>query len=191
VLVFALAVLAGLAAPALAQSRDVEYEPVPGPGGSLTDGNGGDVWGWLKMLGGLGLIAGGAYAVKRFAVRRWRPMGTSPRANETMKVIGRSPLAPRQELVLVKLGRRVVMVASGPDGSRTLSEVTDPAEVAELLAAMGQSPGDAADNGSPEPRQMSAGGATGPDWPGEQTEAGRLSEMTRKLRARLAPTERR
>jgi flagellar biogenesis protein FliO len=52
-----------------------------------------------------------------------------------VKVISRTYIAPRNAMFLVKVGDRVLVIGqSGTEGMRTLSEITDPAEVARLLA---------------------------------------------------------
>lgn len=54
-------------------------------------------------------------------------MGMLPR--HVVSVLGRSPLAPRQHVVLVRFGNKLVLVSQAPGELRTLSEITDPHEV--------------------------------------------------------------
>jgi len=42
-------------------------------------------------------------------------------------------IGPRHQLLLVRMGRRLVLVGSGPEGMSRLAEVTDPGEIDELL----------------------------------------------------------
>ncbi|QDS95853.1 Flagellar biosynthesis protein, FliO [Roseimaritima multifibrata] len=70
----------------------------------------------------------------------WRRGGGSTLgglSKEAFQVIGRSPLAPRQNMVLVRCGRRVLVLAVSGTSTSTLAEITDPDEVAELLALTG------------------------------------------------------
>jgi flagellar protein FliO/FliZ len=50
-------------------------------------------------------------------------------------VISRTPVGARQQLLLVRLGSRLVLVGSWPGGMAGLSEITDPAEVAAMTSS--------------------------------------------------------
>ncbi|HRX86055.1 MAG TPA: flagellar biosynthetic protein FliO, partial [Phycisphaerae bacterium] len=50
-----------------------------------------------------------------------------------LRVVGRVPVGAKQSAALLQVGRRVVLVGIGPDGLRTLTEITDAQEVALLL----------------------------------------------------------
>ncbi len=52
---------------------------------------------------------------------------------EIFEVLGRAPLGPRLSLQLLRCGNRLVLIAITPEGVNTLSEITDPQEVTELL----------------------------------------------------------
>ncbi len=60
----------------------------------------------------------------------------SPGSNGLMQVIARAPVAPRQQLMLVRVGRRLVVVANSAGQMTPLSEITDADEVAELLGQL-------------------------------------------------------
>ena len=77
-------------------------------------------------------LVGGTYWV----VRRWMP---SMRAADTgvLRVVGRTSLGPKHQVVLVQLGRRLVAVGVSGDRLATLCEITDPDEVAMLVARSG------------------------------------------------------
>ena len=51
-----------------------------------------------------------------------------------LKVVGRRALGARQELLLVEVGRRVLVLGSGREGLTRLAEIADPDEVALLKA---------------------------------------------------------
>lgn len=53
---------------------------------------------------------------------------------EVLEVLGRATLGPRLTLHLLRCGNRLILVAMSPEGVNTLSEITDPQEVADLLA---------------------------------------------------------
>ena len=58
------------------------------------------------------------------------PGGLGP---DVVEVLGRRPLGPRQSMVLVRAGRKLLLVASLPQSATTLTEITDPDEVAWLV----------------------------------------------------------
>ena len=75
------------------------------------------------------------YLLLQALVRRGgrRRAGVLP--SEIVEWIGYLPTGPRQQLQLLRLGSKLVLVAVSPAGWEALSEVTDPVEVEEILAA--------------------------------------------------------
>jgi len=61
------------------------------------------------------------------------PAGKAP--SGVLTVLGRYPIARKQSLVLLKVDRRVLLLAHTESGFQTLSEMTDPEEVASILVA--------------------------------------------------------
>ena len=51
---------------------------------------------------------------------------------QVVKVLGRTPLAARQQLVLVRFGSKLVLVSLVQGEARPISEITDPLEVDQL-----------------------------------------------------------
>ncbi len=49
-----------------------------------------------------------------------------------VQVLGRTTIAPRQQLVLVRFGSKLVLVSMLQGEARTISEITDPMEVDQL-----------------------------------------------------------
>lgn len=66
-------------------------------------------------------------------MRKYLPGGKQLFASPSMEVLGRTHLDPRRYISLVRVGRRILVVAVSADGITSLSEITDGAEVAELL----------------------------------------------------------
>lgn len=58
---------------------------------------------------------------------------------KALDVIGKMPLAPRQTLYVVRLGRRVLLLGATGERVQTLSEVNDATEAAEIIGATVQS----------------------------------------------------
>lgn len=68
-----------------------------------------------------------------FLVRRWIP--TARQLNGSLvRIVGRTNISTKQSLVLVRLGRRLVLVGASPDRLDSIAEISDPHEVAELIA---------------------------------------------------------
>lgn len=75
--------------------------------------------------------------VLRWVLRRVgkvAPGGAATAEPGAVTIISRTPAGNRQQLLLVRLGGRLVLVGSWPGGMAGLSEITDPAEVAALSA---------------------------------------------------------
>ncbi len=65
--------------------------------------------------------------------------------NEVLNLLGRKQLTPTQQIFLVRLGPKVVMIGVGTEGLRALSEITDPVEV-DLLTGLCQQQEETANN---------------------------------------------
>jgi len=61
------------------------------------------------------------------------PQPSRPLSKEVVQVLGRTPLAPRQQMVLIRFGRKLVLVSQQLGQTQTLSEIDDPGEVDHLL----------------------------------------------------------
>jgi len=94
--------------------------------------SGPDAGAWLRTLGALGVVVALIFVVRLVLKRLGRRPDVAARG-EAMEVVARAPLGSRQQLALVRLGRRLVLVGTGPGGMSCLAEVTDADEVAELL----------------------------------------------------------
>lgn len=77
--------------------------------------------------------------------RTWKKHG--PRINgympaEAVEVLGKRPLDQKSTLHLVRLGSKILLLGSSPDGLRTLSEVTNPVDVDYLAGICRQNDDD-------------------------------------------------
>jgi flagellar biogenesis protein FliO len=73
------------------------------------------------------------FVVLVWCTRRLNGGGATPLPKEALEVIGRAPLNGRQQMQLVRLGSKLVLLAVSPGSAETLTEISDPAEVEHLL----------------------------------------------------------
>lgn len=87
------------------------------------------VWGSLV---GLAVMVGGMLVASRW-LRTHGPASLRGLPNEAVEPLGQRVLSRGVAVHLVRCGSRMLVLGVGPDGIRTLSEITDPVEV-DLLA---------------------------------------------------------
>lgn len=122
-----------------AQSPLIEQRPLgssPGQHNTSDDSDtlgGGEGW-VLNTLTALGLVIG-LVLLLRFGITKFggRVAAAPSRAVE---VLGRTAVAPKNHVLLLRVGGRVLVVGDSGAGLRTLSEIEDPDEVASLLASV-------------------------------------------------------
>ena len=69
----------------------------------------------------------------RWIAKRFFGVTGTARGTRAVQVLSRSPVSPRQQLVLIRVGRRLIVAADGGGQMNTLSEITDADEVAALI----------------------------------------------------------
>ncbi|MGI9013783.1 MAG: FliO/MopB family protein [Phycisphaerales bacterium] len=67
-------------------------------------------------------------------MRRMRPGAGAGRPAEVLQFLARYPVARGQQLLLLKIDRRILLIHQSRQGMTTLSEIDDPHEVASLLS---------------------------------------------------------
>jgi flagellar biogenesis protein FliO len=87
----------------------------------------------LTVGGSLAAVLAGFFVIA-WAFRRASPRGFGVLPPEAFEVLGRAPLANRQQAQLLRCGNKLLLVAVNPEGAETLTEITDPAEVERLAA---------------------------------------------------------
>lgn len=85
----------------------------------------------LSVASALAVVLG-LFLVGAWAMRRAAPRGARPLPSEVFEVLGRAPLAGRQQVHLLRCGKRLLLVSVAPEGAETLTEINDPDEVAHL-----------------------------------------------------------
>lgn len=88
----------------------------------------------IKKIGGSLAIVLGGYLGLVWLLRKINPAGNQSIPTEVLEVVGNAPLDSRQNLQLVRLGSKLLLMIHGPDGTQPIGEVTDPAEVDHLVA---------------------------------------------------------
>lgn len=88
----------------------------------------------LKTLTALGLIIG-LILLLRWV---WARMGGRVVASQSaaVEVLARTAVAPKNHVLLLRVGQRLLVVGDSSAGLRTLSQIDDPEEVADLLTAV-------------------------------------------------------
>lgn len=110
-----------------------EYDDAHG-GGSIwqrIDPRAGDV---IQVLSALAAVIGLAVFLRLATSKLSRGLAGGGRPSGVLEVLARYPIARGQQLLLLKLGRRIVLTHATGGAMRTLTEVTDNDEVAALLA---------------------------------------------------------
>jgi flagellar biogenesis protein FliO len=83
------------------------------------------------VFGCLGMVLG-IFLLIAWMIRRAAPQGLTRLPNEAFEVLGRAPLAGRQNVHLLRCGNKLLLVSITPTGTETLTEIIDPQEVDRL-----------------------------------------------------------
>jgi len=93
-----------------------------------------DAWSqWARTLAALALVVV-LIVIARLMLKRFGPV-SGARRRDMLDVLARTAVSSKHQLLLVRVGRRVVLVGQAPGGLTALSEVTQPDEVAALIEA--------------------------------------------------------
>jgi flagellar biogenesis protein FliO len=111
-----------------------ELPPTPSPGPAL-----------FSMLGSLAIVLGLFFGLI-WLMRRGMPKGTRLLSSEVVEVLGRAPLAGRQQMYVVRFGNKLLLISLSPSGAETLSEIVEPAEVDRLSGICQQTHANSATN---------------------------------------------
>lgn len=83
-------------------------------------------------LGSLAIVLGVFFAVA-WVCRKISPQSAGPLPKDVLELLGRTSLGGRQQLQLLRLGNKLVLVAVTAAGVETVTEVDDPTEVERIL----------------------------------------------------------
>lgn len=93
------------------------------------------IWDLSRVIMALGIVIG-LILLMRWAGKRFLPGLAGGRAAGVVRVLARAPVSPRQQVLLVQVGRRVLIVADNGTQMNRLSEIDEPDEVAALLGQL-------------------------------------------------------
>ena len=92
--------------------------------------------GWLlNTMAALGVVIGLILGL-RWLAKRSGAVGAAVATSAAVEVLSRTTIAPRNHIVLLRVGPRVLVVNDSGQGMRTLANIDDPDEVAELLRSV-------------------------------------------------------
>ncbi|QEG24177.1 FliO/MopB family protein [Mariniblastus fucicola] len=86
-----------------------------------------------KVFGSLAVVIGG-YLAFVWLMRKFNLSNNRGIPSEVIEVIGNAPFGPRKNLQLVRLGSKLLLLMSGPEGTHPVGEITDAAEVDYLIS---------------------------------------------------------
>ncbi|CAN5464080.1 hypothetical protein BH09PLA1_BH09PLA1_28760 [soil metagenome] len=119
--------------------RGAELQNVPTTAAAASDArspaNPGAAVDLKRVALSLTLVLGVIFAA-RFAMKKLFPAVSVGRNSQIIRVVSRSVIGPKQQFLLVKLGKRLVLVGDSGASMNPLAEITDPDEVAELVGQL-------------------------------------------------------
>ncbi len=91
--------------------------------------------GWaLSTLAALGVVIGLIFGARWLYTKMGGAVVARP--SLVVEVLSRTPVAPKNHVLLLRVGQRVLIVGDSSSGLNTLADVTDPEEVASLLQSV-------------------------------------------------------
>ena len=87
----------------------------------------------LAMTIVLGLVF-----VMRWGGKRFFPGAGVPRSGGAIKILSRLVISPKQQLLMIQVGRRIVVVGDAGGQMSPLSEITDPEETSAMLLQLAE-----------------------------------------------------
>jgi len=116
-----------------------EDRPVVGPDkgrGPGAAGRGGDLWGVLQTLAALGVVLG-LILLLRWGLGRLGRARTWLTGPAGVRILWRQNVGRHNQLLLVQLGERLMLVGAGQAGMTMLAEWHEPRQVQRILADLG------------------------------------------------------
>lgn len=92
---------------------------------------------WWRVLGALVLVLGAILGM-RWLLRRGSATRNPAGPSRAVEVLSRTAVSPKQAVMLIRVGPRLLVVGAGTDSMNTLAEIDDPEQVSQLLGAVEQ-----------------------------------------------------
>jgi flagellar protein FliO/FliZ len=90
-----------------------------------------------RVAAALAIVLGLILAM-RWAGRKFFPSAGVPRSGGAMKVLSRLVISPKQQLLMIQVGRRIVVIGDSSGQMSAVSEIADPDEVGSLVAQLAE-----------------------------------------------------
>ena len=129
----------GIAPTPLPESSLSSHTPLPPEGKSNQKESSSGIIPMLITMGGALFLVIGLFLVFAWMMRRtsMRTGGMLPQG--VVEVLGHQVITGRQQVHLLRIGKRLLLVAVSPDSIETLTEITDPMEVDRIAGVCRQS----------------------------------------------------
>ena len=90
---------------------------------------------YSRVLGALAVVLGLIFLL-RWCSRFFFPSAAGRQSSRAVEVIARSALSPKQQIMLIRVGRRLIVVGDSGAQMNTLCELSEPDEVAALVGQL-------------------------------------------------------
>lgn len=137
---------------------------------------------WVQTLAALALVAGLIFLAGRLLRRANR--GGVTAGSDVVEILARKGVGPKQQILLVRIGQRILVVGSSAAGLSALSEFTEEREIAALAESIAAAKGESFLNVLHRKRQQATAQASPPTEADQTAQA--LRDAAEKLRSRLA-----
>ncbi|MGQ9504043.1 MAG: FliO/MopB family protein [Thermogutta sp.] len=87
---------------------------------------------WVSTLSGLAIVLGTLFLFY-WGMKRLGPKTNQIVPSEAVEMLGYAPLSGRQKLCLIRVGRKLILIAVSSDAVEPLTEIEDPVEVDRLV----------------------------------------------------------
>lgn len=91
---------------------------------------------WTRLLVAMGIVLGSILILK-WIMSRMYPGLNVHKGLQVVRVLSRLPISPRQYVLILQVGNRLLIVGDSGGQLSTLSEIRDPDEVAMLIGQIG------------------------------------------------------
>ena len=91
--------------------------------------------GVVRVVGALAVVLGCIFVV-RWAGKKFLGLQSTASGSGPVQILCRIPIAPRQQLMLLQIGRRILLIANCGTAMNTLCEISDADEVAALAGQL-------------------------------------------------------